>query len=183
MQLDFPGAGEQGPESESNLASSDHEDAPDEALAKVGHFVAAPAPVAGPPGGRHLLPSPPLGLSRRFAYSRASLAAPMIPQPHRKPYTATKQRERWSEAEHERFVDAVTKFGRDWKSIQGDCLVSPAGRRRSTIRRGHQPADTCPPIASLPRSARAHPHGDPAAQPRPKVLRQAREAAVRRAVR
>ncbi|KAL6847936.1 hypothetical protein ACP4OV_022064 [Aristida adscensionis] len=36
----------------------------------------------------------------------------------RKPYTITKPRERWSAEEHERFVDALLMFGRDWKKIE-----------------------------------------------------------------
>ncbi|KAL5222252.1 hypothetical protein ABZP36_026965 [Zizania latifolia] len=36
----------------------------------------------------------------------------------RKPYTITKPRERWSEEEHERFLDALIMFGRDWKKIE-----------------------------------------------------------------
>ncbi|TVU21750.1 hypothetical protein EJB05_31407 [Eragrostis curvula] len=36
----------------------------------------------------------------------------------RKPYTITKPRERWSTDEHERFLDALLMFGRDWKKIE-----------------------------------------------------------------
>ncbi|KAG8067272.1 hypothetical protein GUJ93_ZPchr0005g14857 [Zizania palustris] len=36
----------------------------------------------------------------------------------RKPYTITRPRERWSGAEHGRFLDALLLFGRDWKRIQ-----------------------------------------------------------------
>ncbi|KAG8046044.1 hypothetical protein GUJ93_ZPchr0008g11811 [Zizania palustris] len=36
----------------------------------------------------------------------------------RKPYTMTKPRERWSDEEHERFLDALIMFGRDWKKIE-----------------------------------------------------------------
>lgn len=37
----------------------------------------------------------------------------------RKPYTVTKQREKWSEAEHERFLEAINLYGRAWRQIQG----------------------------------------------------------------
>ncbi|KAF2929302.1 hypothetical protein DAI22_05g047500 [Oryza sativa Japonica Group] len=36
----------------------------------------------------------------------------------RKPYTITRPRERWSAEEHERFLDALILFGRDWKRIE-----------------------------------------------------------------
>jgi len=35
----------------------------------------------------------------------------------RKSYVSTKQREVWSAEEHERFIEAVEKFGRKWKSV------------------------------------------------------------------
>ncbi|KAH7667663.1 Myb domain plants domain-containing protein [Dioscorea alata] len=36
----------------------------------------------------------------------------------RKPYTITKARDRWTEEEHERFLDALLLFGRDWKKVE-----------------------------------------------------------------
>ncbi|THU58861.1 hypothetical protein C4D60_Mb03t18930 [Musa balbisiana] len=36
----------------------------------------------------------------------------------RKPYTITKSRDRWTAEEHERFLDALLLFGRDWKKIE-----------------------------------------------------------------
>jgi hypothetical protein len=40
----------------------------------------------------------------------------------RKPYTITKQREKWSEEEHERFLEALRKYGRAWRKIEGTQL-------------------------------------------------------------
>lgn len=38
----------------------------------------------------------------------------------RKPYTISKARERWSEEEHQRFVEAVRLHGRAWRKIEGE---------------------------------------------------------------
>jgi len=51
----------------------------------------------------------------------------MHPRPHteisapskrRKTYTIRKQREAWSDEEHQKFLEALEKFGRDWKQIE-----------------------------------------------------------------
>ncbi|KAK6153231.1 hypothetical protein DH2020_012870 [Rehmannia glutinosa] len=36
----------------------------------------------------------------------------------RKPYTITKQRERWTEDEHQKFVEALKLYGRAWRQIE-----------------------------------------------------------------
>ena len=37
----------------------------------------------------------------------------------RKPYTITKQRERWSDEEHKKFLEALKLYGRAWRRIEG----------------------------------------------------------------
>jgi SHAQKYF class myb-like DNA-binding protein len=39
-------------------------------------------------------------------------------QKSRKPYTITKQRENWTEEEHQKFLEALTLYDRDWKKIE-----------------------------------------------------------------
>ena len=36
----------------------------------------------------------------------------------RKPYTITKQRESWTSQEHEKFLEALKLYERDWKRIE-----------------------------------------------------------------
>lgn len=38
----------------------------------------------------------------------------------RKPYTISKQRERWTEEEHGKFLDGLRLFGRAWRKIEGE---------------------------------------------------------------
>ncbi|ESQ34970.1 hypothetical protein EUTSA_v10008035mg [Eutrema salsugineum] len=49
----------------------------------------------------------------------------------RKPYTVTKQREKWSEAEHERFLEAIKLCGRAWRQIEEHIGTKTAVQIRS----------------------------------------------------
>ncbi|KAF9618018.1 hypothetical protein IFM89_039415 [Coptis chinensis] len=52
-----------------------------------------------------------------------SIHTPTTPTPNnvarktRKPYTLTKEKEYWTDLEHDKFVEAVELFGRDWRKI------------------------------------------------------------------
>lgn len=43
----------------------------------------------------------------------------------RKPYTITKQRERWTEDEHKKFLEALKLYGRAWRRIEGIIVQQP----------------------------------------------------------
>ena len=47
----------------------------------------------------------------------------------RKPYTITKQREKWTDQEHARFLDALRLYGRAWRRIEGAISRGPASER------------------------------------------------------
>ncbi|XP_047312049.1 protein REVEILLE 2-like [Impatiens glandulifera] len=49
----------------------------------------------------------------------------------RKPYTITKQREKWTEDEHKKFIEALKLYGRAWRRIEGYVGTKTAVQIRS----------------------------------------------------
>ncbi|RXH95128.1 hypothetical protein DVH24_024812 [Malus domestica] len=79
-----------------------------------------------PPEGLYLdpnesgMPLPGLGpfASATATTSTTSSSAEDLSKKIRKPYTITKSRESWSEPEHDKFLEALQLFDRDWKKIE-----------------------------------------------------------------
>ena len=63
-------------------------------------------------------PPPPLANAAEDPAKDAADPAAPPPVKVRKPYTITKQRERWTDAEHQRFIEALDLYGRQWRKIE-----------------------------------------------------------------
>lgn len=66
------------------------------------------------PGANPLPPPPPPPSAPAAASTTAEDPCKKI----RKPYTITKSRESWTEQEHDKFLEALQLFDRDWKKIE-----------------------------------------------------------------
>ncbi|KAF9664204.1 hypothetical protein SADUNF_Sadunf17G0131800 [Salix dunnii] len=83
------------------------------------------------PTGNGILPSATLqnatGHHLKEQFSCGSDYSPKV----RKPYTITKQRERWTEEEHKKFLEALKFYGRAWRWIEEHVGTKTAAVRES----------------------------------------------------
>lgn len=83
-----------------------------------------PNPPTGPDSnfyfsGDPMKPALPATTMDPFSVPAADISIPDdLNRKVRKPYTITKSRESWTELEHDKFLEALTLFDRDWKKIE-----------------------------------------------------------------
>ncbi|CAN0891754.1 Protein REVEILLE 6 [Linum grandiflorum] len=70
------------------------------------------------PNGMALPGLGPFAASAPAAVASNSSSADDLSKKIRKPYTITKSRESWTEPEHDKFLEALQLFDRDWKKIE-----------------------------------------------------------------
>ena len=94
---------------------------------------AVPNPGAGGPlsGGAFDFALDRAAAQRALAASASAGGAAAPSSKVRKPYTITKQRERWTEEEHEGFLEALKLHGRAWKKIEEHIGTKSAVQIRS----------------------------------------------------
>ncbi|GLT79669.1 hypothetical protein SLA2020_511490 [Shorea laevis] len=63
-------------------------------------------------------PPPPAAAATSAAAGSTSSSVDALSKKIRKPYTITKSRENWTDQEHDKFLEALQLFDRDWKKIE-----------------------------------------------------------------
>ncbi|PNS96893.1 hypothetical protein POPTR_017G144800v4 [Populus trichocarpa] len=83
------------------------------------------------PAGNGILPSATLQKATDHQLKEQFSCGSDYSPKARKPYTITKQRERWTEEEHKKFLDALKLYGRAWRRIEEHLGTKTAVQIRS----------------------------------------------------